>query len=45
MAHNIALDRKVSNVDLDLAGNYQTILCVSPLKLIVRCEANKVLFV
>ena len=45
MAHDIALDGKVSHVDLDLAGNYQTIFCVSPLKLIIQCEANRVLLV
>ena len=31
MAHDVTLDRKVSNVDLDLPGNDQTILCLGPL--------------
>lgn len=42
MAHDIALDGKVSNIDLDLPGNYQAIFCERPLKLITQCQANKV---
>ena len=39
MAHDIALYGKVSNIDLDLPGNYQAIFRVGPLKLITQCQA------
>ena len=31
VAHYVTLDRKVSNVDLDLPGNDQAVLCPGPL--------------
>ena len=42
MAYDIAIDGKVSNIDLDLAGDYQAVSCVSPLKLITECQANRI---
>ena len=32
MAYDISLDGKVSNIDLNLPGNYQAIFCMGPLK-------------
>ena len=32
MAYDIPLNGKVSNIDLDLPGNYQAIICMGPLR-------------
>lgn len=41
MADDVALDGKVSNIDLDLSGNYQAIFCVGPLNPINHCVADE----
>lgn len=39
VAHDIAFDGKVSDINLDLARDYQTVFCLGPLKLVIHCQS------